>query len=574
MPVHGRAVGFAAAATATVLALVAGTGTYLASAQDDPIPLHPYPFGALAIWLVLVELAAAISIAAGVWATRARCPYAAAGLAIASAAVLVPFWATDAWLPAPARAGFLAASPLAVGGVIQVALRWGTRRPGSARRTLRVAYSLTAAATLVHLLGYDPFADPGCALVCADVSPVLDGLLSTRSVVGWTCLLTIIAIVASAGALLRIRPPGAPGPLEIAVLCCLAALTTSTGLRWVAWDDPSPPGWRLLVEPIAVAVVAVTVVALEVRTTRTRAAVARLAARLSVDEGELGSLGGAVRGVQFAVPGVPRWVDFMGRDVSAWPPGGKYAVLSGDEGPLLRLVLAGRADPNDVLAGLTPASRLGLMNARLMTLSRARLAEVQSSQRRIVATADAERRRIERDLHDGAQQRLVGAAFHLRAAAGTVETECASRLTSAEAQVRMALAELRRLAHGVFPTVLVEEGLGAAIDELASGSLIPISSELMLPDDVAPEVAMAVYAMIVAVLDSVVGQAAGTRAHVLVQTGGVLTVRVEIEGTDSIAPPLQFTDVADRIGAVGGHFTLSSNGGDGYVAMAVIPCAS
>lgn len=571
---RGRAVGVAAAATATALAIVAATASYLALAQNEPIPLNPYPFGGLATWLVLVELAAATSIAAGVWASRAQYPYAAAGLAIASTAVLVPFWATGSWLPAPARAGFLAASPLAVASVSQVALRWGARPPGSARITLRATYSLAAAATLVHLLGYNPFADPGCALVCGDVRPVLDGLLTTRSALTWTCVLTIIAIVVAAGALLRIRGPGAPRPLIIAVLYCLAALTTSTTLRWATWEDPSPPAWRLLVEPLAVAVVGVTVVALALRTMRTRAAVARLAARMSVAETELGSLGGAIRGVQFAVSGDARWVDFSGRDVTDQPPGAEYAVLSDEDEPVLRLLLAERADPNDVLTGLTPASRLALMNARLIALARTRLAEVQDSQRRIVATADAERRRIERDLHDGAQQRLVGAAFHLRAAAGVAEAGCTSRLASAETQVHTALAHLRRLAHGVFPTVLVEEGLEAAIEELASGSVIPIHSELLMPGDVGPEVAMAAYAMIVAVLDSVVSPAAGTRARVSVRTGDAVTVRVEIEGTNSIAPPLDFTDAADRIGAVGGHFTLSGNGGDGYVATAVIPCAS
>ncbi len=90
-------------------------------------------------------------------------------------------------------------------------------------------------------------------------------------------------------------------------------------------------------------------------------------------------------------------------------------------------MLARPADKGEVLAGLTPATRWALRNAQLAAVARARLAEVQASQRRIVAASDAERRRIERDLHDGAQQRLVSVAFHLRVALAGADPATAMR---------------------------------------------------------------------------------------------------------------------------------------------------
>src|SRR3712207_6849347 len=88
-------------------------------------------------------------------------------------------------------------------------------------------------------------------------------------------------------------------------------------------------------------------------------------------------------------------------------------VLSAPAGPAVRLLLPPGVAPGEVVAGLTPARRLMLVNARLTAEARARLRELQASQRRAVATRDAERTRIERDVHDGAQQRLVSAMFHL-----------------------------------------------------------------------------------------------------------------------------------------------------------------
>lgn len=84
---------------------------------------------------------------------------------------LLPLWAAWSWLPGPVRAGVLAAAPLTVAGTAQVALGWPPEVSASARRTGRAVVVLAGAASLAHLLGYNPFADPGCARTCNDVRP-------------------------------------------------------------------------------------------------------------------------------------------------------------------------------------------------------------------------------------------------------------------------------------------------------------------------------------------------------------------------------------------------------------------
>jgi signal transduction histidine kinase len=146
--------------------------------------------------------------------------------------------------------------------------------------------------------------------------------------------------------------------------------------------------------------------------------------------------------VHFAVPGEARWVDVAGRDATDLPGQDKYVVLSDESGPVLRLLVARGTDQGDLLAALTPATRLALQNAQLSAVAKARLADVQASQRRVVATSDSERRRIERDLHDGAQQRLVSVAFHLKVALAGADPSTSVRLAAAESRVRDALGQL------------------------------------------------------------------------------------------------------------------------------------
>ena len=408
-----RAPGTLAAPLATTVAVVTVVASILVLARYDPELVGER---STTPWLSFVELAAAVVMVAGTWAVRATHPLASTGLAVATAGSLLPLWAASPWLPGPVRAGVLAAAPLTVAGVAQVALGWPTDVPPAARRAGQAIYTLACAAGLAHLLGYNPFADPGCFRTCEDVPPLLGGPLTTQTAVTITSLLTIATAAVATAAILAARTARTPRSVTGAVVVALGALAISAATRLVGWGDALASVFRIAPEPFAAALVGAVVCAIGFRTVRTRAAIDRLAAQLADPAAALRQSGGLIRGVQFPISDDGRWVDAAGRDLGDPPAPGSYVVLSDASGPVLRLLLARRADQGEVLAGLTPATRLALRNAQLAAVASARLGEVQASQRRIVATSDAERRRIERDLHDGAQQRLVSVAFHLRVA--------------------------------------------------------------------------------------------------------------------------------------------------------------
>ena len=368
------------------------------------------PAGRLPVWLIVVGLTVIGFIVAGLLATRTR-PGPSGGLAAATIGSLLPLWATWSWLPDRVQAGVLAATPFAV-MVALVTLSWSAPDSSNPSTAMRIVVALVVASGVVHLLGYNPFADSGCALTCADATPLFDGFMSTRSAVVVSCSLTIVGAVLAAIIVLKDGDRHTPRLIIGAVFVALCLQVVSAALRLATWADSTIAGLLLVLPAVSVAIVGIAVCVIVARTLRVRTAVDRLAARLS---GPVAALSG-VQGVHFAVPGEARWVDVAGRDATDLPGQDRYVVLSDESGPVLRLLVARGTDQGDLLAALTPATRLALQNAQLSAVAKARLADVQASQRRVVATSDSERRRIERDLHDGAQQRLVSVAFHLKVA--------------------------------------------------------------------------------------------------------------------------------------------------------------
>jgi signal transduction histidine kinase len=187
-----------------------------------------------------------------------------------------------------------------------------------------------------------------------------------------------------------------------------------------------------------------------------------------------------------------------------------------------------------------------------------------------VAASDAERRRIERDLHDGAQQRLVGAILHISIARNR-RPDADAVLLDAESTVHEALGRLRLLGHGIFPAVLATEGLGAALEDLARASEIPTTVEvphLEIPEDSA----MAAYAAVAAALAHAPGQPLPDSADVVAtEFEDRLTVRVETTG-GTMPTDVDLADIADRVGAIGGDLAVHPTE-LGFVLTAVVPCA-
>jgi signal transduction histidine kinase len=220
---------------------------------------------------------------------------------------------------------------------------------------------------------------------------------------------------------------------------------------------------------------------------------------------------------------------------------------------------------------------LVLENERLAAEVRAQLAEVRASRGRIVAAADAERRRIERDLHDGAQQRLVTLSMALGLEASRADGNAGGTLTRAQGEIEQAIAELRALARGIHPTLLRDEGLRAAIASLARRSSLPVTVDGTAPDRVPGTVALAAYFVVAEALTNVVKHAAATSAAIVLEwDDGALRVTVRDDGVGGarVAGESGLAGLRDRLDALDATLTVVSPPGQGTTVRAEFPCAS
>jgi signal transduction histidine kinase len=192
------------------------------------------------------------------------------------------------------------------------------------------------------------------------------------------------------------------------------------------------------------------------------------------------------------------------------------------------------------------------------------------------AAADQARRQLERDLHDGAQQRFVLALLTLRRAAAHAHgTPAEPLLAEAFEQLRQGLAELRDLAHGLHPAVLDSLGLAAAVENLAARSPLPVELRISR-DRVAPAVEGAIYFTIAEALTNVVKHAHATRARVTIDSAdGVVTAEIADDGIGGadMAAGSGLRGLADRLEAIGGRLTISSPSGTGTLVRAHAPRA-
>jgi signal transduction histidine kinase len=215
---------------------------------------------------------------------------------------------------------------------------------------------------------------------------------------------------------------------------------------------------------------------------------------------------------------------------------------------------------------------------RDFTDQRAAQLELRQSRTRIVEATDAERRRLERDLHDGAQQRLVSLSLALRLArtrlARDADSAAAEGLDDAAAELKTAIVELRELARGIHPAILTEAGLGPAIDTLAERSSVP-ASVLARPDRrLSPAVEATAYFVVSEALANVAKYASATRATVTAECpGDSLRVEVADDGVGGADPAggSGLRGLADRVAALGGSLSVVSPMGGGTRVVAEIP---
>ena len=215
---------------------------------------------------------------------------------------------------------------------------------------------------------------------------------------------------------------------------------------------------------------------------------------------------------------------------------------------------------------------------RRQEIEAVRTEEIRASRARIIEAADAARRKIERDLHDGAQQRLVAMALNVRVARARLERDPESAgpfLEELGKELAEASAELRELARGIHPAVLTERGLAPAIETLASRAPVPVEIEGVLPEGRLPAIAEATaYFTVSEALTNVAKYASASHATVrLASADGELVVEIRDDGVGGAAASTGsgLAGLADRVGACDGSLSVESPPGEGTLVRAVLP---
>jgi signal transduction histidine kinase len=324
------------------------------------------------------------------------------------------------------------------------------------------------------------------------------------------------------------------------------------------------------------------------RQRRTAGPLAPLAAHLGRPDAA-GTTGDAAR----AALGDPSLVLFRARDDGSWlaedgttgpmpvaDPGRALLFVGPADAPIAALI----HDPAvlehpELVEGVVPILRLALENERLEAALRAQLDEVTASRARIVTATEEERRRLERDLHDGAQQRLVAVSLALNEARATTGSAEASgplgdQLDALAGELAAAIQELRELARGIHPAILEHEGLGPAVAGLARRASIPVEVQVDVPERLPSVVESTAYFTIAEALTNVQRYAKATQARVTaVSSDRGLELEVTDDGVGGADPGRGsgLRGLADRVTALGGELVVDSPDGGGTTVAATIP---
>ena len=256
-------------------------------------------------------------------------------------------------------------------------------------------------------------------------------------------------------------------------------------------------------------------------------------------------------------------------------PDRAVTLIGPEHQPLAAIVHDPRLlDQRPLLEAAGSAARLALENARLNAELRAQLSELRESRGRIVAAGDAERQRLERDLHDGAQQRRPALGLALQLLRDNQADP--QLLTEAQTELQQALHELRQLARGIHPAILTDNGLAAAVGSLVDRAQLPISAHIT--DQRYPAtVESTAYFVVSEALANIAKHAHAHTASVTVAAdNGRLIVAISDDGRGGAtsAGGGGLEGLADRVGALNGLLTITSAAGAGTTIRAEIPCGS
>jgi len=573
-----------------VLAVVFGA---LSVAIVADLGAEPRSYASTSTSAAILDLMAGLGlVAAGAfhWWTHQR-----GSIGVLTALVGVAWLSAD-WIgwndgPAVVRSVAMVVAPFLVPLVLHlgVAVPTGTVRSRAHRSLVALAYAVTAVVSVGWALVRDPFRDRYCWSNCTDNSFLLradpdlarsltDVWLRAASVIG----VTIVAVCVVR--LVRASDAGRRTLLAVLVPIAVVGVTLAAFAILLIADRAEGPARRALMSLFVARAGALVGLSagltwVVLRELRTRRSVARLVEQLGAAPAP-GALRDVLAGallddsleIVYWLPEQQRYVDAGGHQVEPRAGPAQTATTIAREGRPLAVVIHDRSltATHDLEREIGAASRLAVDNERLRAEALAQLADLRAARARIVEAADDTRRQLERNLHDGAQQRLLALSYELQLAEADAtaasDPRLAAVLATAGKKAATALVELRDLAHGIFPMILTEAGLGPALATYVDTA--PLRVDLAgVPDDrVGDDAEIAAYLSVVAVIE----RAAHRSASRLDVTFTRSAADLDIDSVDDAADshPDELIHIADRVGALGGRIAVNGNR-----VRAVIPCA-
>jgi signal transduction histidine kinase len=561
-------------------------------AVRDPVLLLPLAVATgLAVgWLGVHERAAGTRVAADLalaWALMA-----------ASLVVLErPRWRPTRWL--------LAATPFALLGadlewaslralwtvgflleglwaafIVQLVLTFPEGRPWSrmARVAVFAAYTFTFGGQLAGGLVTPDTRD---LLSITSQQGVADAIDRAQAIGGVGVALGVLCLVVQ-----RVRALRRPARRAQAPLLSAASITALAALVWLCWviaTDARASNLETIARAFAVPIPAGVVVGIvwsRLRRSQASELVVELRseATATMRERLARALGDPTLDVAYRL-GDGRYVDAAGRaiDLPQRSDRAVTAVTAGGEEIAALVHDPALLDEPALVESVRATAALVLENERLAAEVRSQLVEVRASRGRIVAAADAERRRIERNLHDGAQQRLVTLSVALGLESSRADQATAGVLARAQDEVEQAIGELRELARGIHPTLLRDEGLTAAVDALARRAPLPVTVQGSARERLSDPVELAAYFVVSEALTNVAKHASATQASVLLEREPT-TLRVTVTddgvGGAHITPGSGLAGLRDRLEALDATLLINSEAGRGTNVCALFPCES
>jgi signal transduction histidine kinase len=458
-----------------------------------------------------------------------------------------------------------------------LALPVGRLRSWPTRGLVIAAYGVAAFVSFGRALFRDPFLDPYCWRNCLYNSFLVHtdpGLARTLDDV-WvrsSIVIGLLLVVMGALRLLRASGPARRVLLPTLVPGLLAGAGASAyavALLRTPLEDPRSGRFSsiFLALSLSVAALALGLAWGVLETRRTRAAVSRLASELgeapppgTLRDALAAAMGDPALEVAYWLPGAQRFVDGRGHRTESPVPGhGRTVTPIVRDGRPVALVVhdAALLEGQALEREIGSAARLAVENERLQAEVLAQLDDLRASRSRIVETGDAERRRLERDLHDGAQQRLLALSYDLRLARAAAEAagdrEHATLLASGGDEAQAALGELRELAHGIYPAILAEAGLAPALATHADEAPLPVELDEVPPERYSTPVETAAYLTVTEAIADAVGREATFVSVDVVREDAQLVIEIRDDGAAGTSALLH---IADRVGALGGSLEV------------------